>query len=147
MFPLLDPLSRDQVWDGLVMRAYAPEQFVLGLETSTVEELPAQSADKRLARTLDFGGFQVRDVVSLHEREAVVTDVAAGPDWPKSRLTISIEEPETEQLFLRFLYEWDEDRADTELDSMTLTIRERAYFAADLDTVAKIRQLATGPAE
>lgn len=145
LFPLADPLSREQVWRGLVHRAYAPENFVLGLDASAVEELPAQSADKRLARTLDFGAFEVRDVITLHEQRAMVTDVAAGPGWPRSRLTISIEEPETDQLFLRFLYEWDEPDASSELDSMTLAIRERAYFAADLDTVAKIRALSARP--
>ncbi|HVE88597.1 MAG TPA: AtaL-like protein, partial [Burkholderiaceae bacterium] len=36
LMPLLDTLTREQLWRGLVMRAEEPTQFVLGLEVATI---------------------------------------------------------------------------------------------------------------
>lgn len=142
LFPLLAALTRAELWNGLVARAYSPDQFVTGLEGCTVRELSSDEGSTVLARTLNYGGFQVDDVVTLRPMESLVTDVSAGAGWAKSRLTITIEGPSEEQLHLRFCYEWEEARAVTELDTMTLQIREQAYYAADLDTVSRIRELA-----
>ena len=142
LFPLIDPLSRDEVWEGLVQRAYAPQRFVLGLERSAVEELSCDGVTMVLVRKLDYGMFQVNDIVTLRKGESVTTDVAASDGMAKSRLTITIEEPAESRIYLRFLYEIDDSETEGGLDTMTLAIREQAYFASDLDTVARIRELA-----
>jgi hypothetical protein len=142
LFPLIDPLSRDDLWEGLVLRAYAPQQFIQGLEDAKVKELSCDDSTTVLARTLDYGMFRVDDRVTLHKMESLITDVAAGAGMAKSRLTITIEEPARDLLYLRFLYEFDEDEADGELDRLTVAIREQAYYASDMDTVARIRELA-----
>jgi hypothetical protein len=142
-FPLLSPLTREQVWEGLLLRAYAPEEFIYGLDDVVVDEVASDdAATKVLQRVLDFGSFTVRDIVRIHPHRSVHTEVEAGPDWPQSRLVISIEEPEKDRLYLRFVYEWDEAAGSGELDTVTLAIREQAYHAADLDTVARLRRLA-----
>lgn len=143
LFPLLSHLTREQLWQGLVLRAYAPEEFIHGLDGAVVDEVASDdTATRVLQRVLDFGSFTVRDVVRLHPQHSMHTEVEAGLQWPQSRLVISIEEPQKDRLYLRFLYEWEEAAAVSELDSVTQSIREQAYHAADLDTVARLRRLA-----
>ena len=142
LFPLLAQLTRAQLWQGLVRRAYAPQEFIYGLDGAVVAEVPSDGATRVLGRTLDYGSFTVHDVVRLHENESVSTDVEPGAAWPRSRLVITIEEPEKDRLYLRFLYEWEEAPTAGELDEMTLSIRQQAYHAADLDTVVRLRELA-----
>lgn len=139
--PLL-PLTREQLWRGLVLRAYFPQQFIFGLDNAVTGELASDDASKVLERTLDYGSFTVRDIVRLYEFESICTDVEAGPAWPQSRLVIAIEEPAAGRLYLRFIYEWDQTTAESELDQVTLSIRQQAYHASDLDTVARLRELA-----
>lgn len=140
LMPLLDTLTRDQLWRGLVLRAEQPTQFVLGLEIATIHSRRACGAEIELIRTLDFGSFQVNDRVRLLPPHRTEIHTAAGPTWPSSRMTIEIEEPQTELLFLRFIYESDD--AAGKLDSVTVALRDQAYELADLDTVARIRALA-----
>lgn len=142
LHPLLTPLTREQLWHGLVRRAYAPQEFVYGLDGAEVSEVVSDDLTRVLGRTLDYGTFTVRDVVRLRENEFVSTDVEPGDAWPRSRLVISIEEPQKDRLYLRFLYEWDEAAAGSELDAIALSIRRQAYHAADLDTVVRLRELA-----
>lgn len=134
-------LTRQQIWQGLVARAYTPKLFVPGLDGYTVTEQPTMPGTQ-LQRTLDYGTFQVHDRVTLQDGHSMITEVAAGPTWPESRLTIIIEEPSAGQFFLRFLYQWQDSGESDALAEMTRNFRENAYYTADLDTVAKIRELA-----
>jgi hypothetical protein len=34
--PFVDTMTRDQLWEGLVLRAEQPQLFVLGLDTCTI---------------------------------------------------------------------------------------------------------------
>jgi hypothetical protein len=142
LMPLLDLLTREQVWRGLVLRAEQPTQFVLGLAGYAIRQREELAREVHLQRTLDFGSFAVRDHVQLVAALRSVTHTQAGATWPASRLTIAIEEPAPEQLFLRFVYEFeagdDADAADPRIDAL----RREAYRMADLDTVARIRRLA-----
>ena len=140
LIPLLDPLTREQLWRGLVRRAEEPTLFVLGLEAATVHARERLGDVVELVRTLDFGAFTVDDRVRLYPLDRTETRTAATPRWPASRLTIRIEEPEPDALFLRFTYESDE--AEGALDAVTAALRKRAYESADLDTVQRIRELA-----
>lgn len=140
LMPLLDTLTRNQLWQGLVLRAEEPTQFVLGLENATIHSHEVRGSVHELTRTLDFGSFQVRDRVRLVRDRRSEIHTAPGPTWPASRLTITIEEPEPELLFLRFVYESDE--AAGEADPIVARLREQAYERADLDTVVRIRALA-----
>jgi hypothetical protein len=142
LMPLLDTLTRNQLWQGLVLRAEEPTQFVLGLESATVHSREIRDGAHELTRTLDFGSFQVEDRVRLvHDHRSEIY-TKAGPTWPASRLTITIEEPQPELLFLRFLYESFEPPGETERDPIVVALREQAYESADLDTVVRIRALA-----
>jgi hypothetical protein len=142
LMPLLDTLTREQVWRGLVLRAEEPTQFVPGLEVATIHSRRELGGEIELVRTLDFGSFKVEDRVRLLPQQRSEISTSPGPTWPASRMTIEIEEPQPELLFLRFVYESDEATGASELEEVTATLRERAYRQADLDTVARIRALA-----
>lgn len=142
LHPLLTPMTREHLWQGLVRRAYAPQEFIYGLDSAVVDEVASDDTTRVLGRTLDYGTFTVRDVVRLRENESVATDIEPGAEWPRSRLVITIEEPQKDRLYLRFLYEWDEAAAGGELGDIALSIRRQAYHHADLDTVVRLRELA-----
>ena len=142
LMPLLDTLTRNQLWQGLMLRAEDPTQFVLGLEGATIHSHEVRGEVHELTRTLDFGSFRVDDRVRLVRDRGSEILTEAGPTWPASRLAITIEEPEPDLLFLRFVYESDESAAEAELDPVIVALREQAYESADLDTVVRIRALA-----
>lgn len=145
LMPLLDPLSRAQLWRGLVRRAEEPTRFVLGLENATIETRTERAGTLELTRTLDFGSFRVNDRVVLTPMTGTVTHVAACERFPASRLTIRIEEPHPEMFYLRFVYEFDDGAAANdadEIDAATTVLRKEAYKSSDLDTVKCIRDMA-----
>lgn len=139
--PLLDELTREQLWRGLVLRAEQPTRFVYGLAGFAIRARESAPGGERLHRTLDFGPFAVRDAVRLEPMRRTVTETEGGPTWPASRFTISIEEPQPAALYLRFVYEFDEDDS-ADPDPRVDALRRQAYRSADLDTVAHIRRLA-----
>ncbi len=143
LMPLISEVSRAQLWRGLVLRAEDPVQFVLGLEHATIAAREESGDVIVLARTLDFGSFKVQDSVRLVAPSHSEINTEAGASWPASRMSITIEEPAPEQLYLRFVYELggavDEEHL---LDEVTRALREQAYASADLDTVVRIRELA-----
>jgi hypothetical protein len=142
LMPLLEPLSRAQLWRGLVLRAEQPMQFVLGLTGCAIHSRAEADGLTTLTRTLDFGSFSVHDHVVLTSQQRSLTRTDAGPTWPASRLTITIEEPQPELLFLRFIYEFEGADDTGELAATTDELRRQAYKSADLDTVQRIRVLA-----
>jgi len=144
LMPLLDLLTREQVWRGLVLRAHDPVFFVMGLESCVIHSTLVDGPVETITRTLDFGPFQVNDSVTLTHEQEVDVQVPATDKWPRSRAIIRIEEPEPEALFLRFIYECDDQtEQETALDEQTREIRQQAYVASDLDTVQRIRELSS----
>lgn len=146
LMPLLTPLTRAQLWRGLVRRAEQPTEFVMGLEGYAVRSRGETASGAWLERRLDFGNFAVEDRVELTPMTDSFTRAAAGPGWPASTLAIRIEEPQPEALYLRFVYEFDDgaaNDADVGVEAaQTLALRRQAYYSADLDTVQRIRELA-----
>jgi hypothetical protein len=142
LMPLLPQLTRAQLWLGLVRRAEQPTQFVLGLQGFAIEMRDECAEQTTLTRTLDFGSFRVHDRVVLTPPHRSRTHTEAGATWPASRLTITIDEPQPEQFFLRFVYEFDGEDGRSEVDAQTDELRRQAYQSADLDTVQQIRTLA-----
>lgn len=154
--PGIDWLTRQQLWLGLVARAWKPTRFVLGLEDAKVMQTRQEGKVTTLARVLNYGPFQIEDTTELIEADRSETRISANQFCGDSSLTISIEEPKQGELWLRFQYEVN-DLADsggsTEASSSASSadvdeIRRQAYKAADIDTVKMIRELALAmPAE
>lgn len=134
----IPPLSRSQLWHGLVVRAQRPQLFVIGLDQCTILE----QGEDFVERELLFGRFRVRDRVSFVDQQAVIYDVQPGPTTAASRLTMAIEEPMPGRLYVRFIYA-DRDPDESEpVDGMVALHLKQAYIHADIDTVAVIRRLA-----
>jgi len=55
--PLIEPLTREQVWEGLLLRAEQPQVFMSHLEAARI----VARGNACLASELDFGSFKVRD--------------------------------------------------------------------------------------
>lgn len=144
--PNLPWLTREQVWRGLALRAYDPAYFILGLEGCAIRAHQRHPDHEVLERTLHFGSFEVHDVVTLQPMLQTRVEVQASDHWPHSTAVARIEEPEPGSLFIRFVYDLD-DAAPSEqiLPDAMRRAREQAYKAADLDTVQRIRELASQP--
>ncbi len=135
--PLIDPLSREQLWQGLVHRAENPLPFVLGLDAFEILE----QADNRLTRELHFGNVRVRDRVTLDPMKRVRYETEAGGGLPASSLVMTIEEPAAELLFVRFEYETLRREGDAPGEAYYNAFLKKAYVEADIDTIRTIRRL------
>jgi hypothetical protein len=135
--PLIDPLTRAQLWRGLVLRASTPNEFVPWLDRCEV----VQEADGSLARVSHYGELAVRDRVSFEPQQRVVYQVPPQKDIPASHLSMTIEEPQPGILFVRF--EYDSGGADDDgAEAFYNDFRRSAYVEADVDTIRIIRQKA-----
>jgi len=136
--PLIEPLSREQLWRGLVLRAENPLLFVLALDTFEIVRV----GDNSLARELHFGRLTLRDRVDFEPMHKVRYEIEASNDSPAATLVMTIEEPEANQLFVRFEYETLRSDAAAPLDEFYSSFARQAYVAADIDTISAIRRLA-----
>lgn len=132
---LLEPLSRNQLWQGLVLRAEQPELSVMGLDTCIMLERRIDY----LRRELRFGQLRVQDEVFFTSMHEVRYEVMASEHFPASRLIMRIEEPYPARLFIRFSY--SSNHPEAESDEMLRGHLEQAYLQSDNDTVAVIREL------
>lgn len=135
--PLLLPLTRAQLWKGLLFRVEDATPFLPGLESCRIVERHPD----HLRRVLDFGAAVIHDTVTLAEAEWVRFDIAPTEQHAGGSLTISIEEPETGILFLRFAYATSfGDVAGSEDQAYADYIRS-AYHQSDIDCVRTIREM------
>ncbi|HEV7856253.1 MAG TPA: SRPBCC family protein [Herminiimonas sp.] len=134
--PLIDTLTRDQLWRGLVLRAEAPKLFVPHLDECTLLERDGEVQP----RSLRYGELIIHDHVTFNAQNTVRYDVPAQGDIPASSLVMTIEEPQPEALFVRF--EYNGGQPDDDLDAFYNAFRRSAYEESDIDTIRVIRQLA-----
>ena len=138
--PLIDPLTSEQLWRGLVMRAEQPMLFVEHLDDCQLLEKSMES----VTRELRYGKVVIRDIVSYLPQLQVRYQVPPQRDLVGSSLTMTIEQPQPEALFVRFSYA-DEGAAEASADSdeeMYDEFRRSAYLQSDIDTIRVIRELA-----
>ncbi len=137
--PLIDPLSRAQLWRGLTLRAEDPMQFVIGLDRCEV----IRRADNELLRELHFGRLTIRDHVRFTPMTQVRYEVEAAGEVPAATLITTIEEPEPEQLFVRFEYDTRPIEGGPPVDPYYQQFMKEAYKEADIDAIRIMRRLAT----
>lgn len=135
---MIAPLSRAQLWRGLMLRAMEPMTFVPHLDACELVEQSAQ----HLARRLRFGELIVSDTVRFETLHKVIYDVPAQSEMPASRLVMTIEEPAPQALFVRFEYENDSSPDASAENAMYEAYRRAAYQEADIDTIVTVRKLA-----
>jgi len=136
--PLIEPLSVQQVWRGLVLRAEKPEMFVPWLDACVI----TARSEQGLERELRFGASRIRDQVTFHAPLQVQYHVPAQQDIPLSSLSMRIEIPQQDVLIVRFEYEDEMPESADPQEKLYQEIRCSAYREADIDTVRTIRELA-----
>ncbi|MBS0309483.1 MAG: DUF1857 family protein [Proteobacteria bacterium] len=136
--PLIDPLTRAQLWRGLVLRAEAPELFMPHLDRCEILSRNEQA----LTRVLHYGNVSIRDEVRFTPQQEVLYQVPQQDEISASSLSMRIEEPQPERFYVRFEYaDSSADDADS-MDAYYNQFRRSAYYEADLDTIRTIRQFA-----
>jgi hypothetical protein len=136
--PLVEALTREELWFGLLCRAEDPRPFLPGLEAC---EIVARS-DTGLSRVLRFGPAVIRDQVSFEAMEWVRFESEATAEHAGGSLTINIEEPQAGALFLRFCYRTTLPEGAGSVDGQYAEFVKSAYRESDIDTVRVIRMIA-----
>lgn len=136
--PLIDTLTREQLWRGLVMRADSPKLFVPHLDECTIGERQPGSFSRRLR----YGDLVVADTVFLTPLQEVRYEVPAQGDIKASTLVMTIVAPDEQQLLVRFRYDDGQGEAEDAANEMYNEFKRSAYEEADIDTVRVVRQLA-----
>ena len=136
--PLIDTLTLEQVWRGLVLRAESPKLFVPHLDECHI----SARSDAGFARSLRYGELVINDKVVLVPQMQVRYEVAAQQDISKSSLVMTIEMPDEASLWVRFQYDDGHDAATDAANAMYDELRRSAYKESDIDTVRVMRELA-----
>ncbi len=134
--------SREQLWNGLMLRLRTPQAFPLGPERCDWRE----TAPGRYARTLCFGAHVMNDEVVTEPLQRLQFTPQRHGDTTPVRLTLSIEEPRPEHTVLRFVYETlGEPSAE---EAYYSEFRHNAWLHNDRDMVRTLRDwLAEGRLE
>ena len=137
--PLIESLSREQLWRGLVLRAENSVLFDIAIDVVRILE----RSENLLARELQFGRATIRDQVRFEPMQEVRYDTEASADVPAATLVMRIEEPESGQLFVRFEYETLSAGTVPDNEDPYSGYVKNAYLKADVDTIAHIRRFAS----
>lgn len=136
--PLIDTITREQLWRGLVLRADSPKLFVPHLDECTIDERESGS----FRRVLRYGELRIVDRVILTPLEQVRYEIAEQGEISASSLTMTIESPTEHTLYVRFKYDDGHDAATDAANAMYDEFRKSAYREADIDTIRIVRELA-----
>ena len=136
--PLIDTITREQLWRGLVMRAKSPKLFVPHVDECVIDERESGS----FRRMLRYGELRIVDRVILTPLEQVRYEIEAQGEISASSLTMTIESPGEHTLYVRFKYDDGHDAAADAANAMYDEFRKSAYQEADIDTIRVVRELA-----
>ena len=136
--PLIDKLTREQLWRGLVLHADSPKLFVPHLDDCTISERTGEG----FRRKRRFGELSIDDRVILTPLREVRYEVHAQGEISASSLTVTIEAPSEHSLFVRFRYDDGHDAATDAANAMYDEFKKSAYQEADIDTIRIVRDLA-----
>ena len=136
--PLIDAMTREQLWRGLVLRAESPKMFIPHLDECTIVAREAGSFTRRCR----YGELIVDDKVVLTPLQEVLFLVHAQGEISASSLSMSIETPSEHTLFVRFKYDDGHDAQTDAANAMYDEFRKSAYQEADIDTIRIVRELA-----
>ncbi|WP_338768363.1 AtaL-like protein [Massilia sp. METH4] len=136
--PLIDTISHEQLWRGLVLRAESPKLFVPHLDEVHIGERTARG----FKRTQRYGDLVIEDTVVLEYPNRIRYEVDAQGEISKSSLTMTIESHGQDHLFVRFEYEDAHNAREDEENAMFDDFRRSAYQESDIDTIRVLRELA-----
>ncbi len=130
-------MTREQLWNGLVLRAEFPKLFVSYLDSCNITSRDLDS----LTRTLQFGELRVNDHVQFNFLNFVHYQVHKQGEIPESSMRMTIEEPFPRALFVRFSYDDGHTDEEDEVNAVYNDFRKSAYVEADIDTVKVLREM------
>jgi len=136
--PLVPDLTREELWFGLLCRAEDPRPFLPGLDRCRIIE----RSESELVRDLHFGATVIRDKVTLVPMEWIRFESEANAQHAGGMLTITIEEPGSEVLFLRFEYRTSLAESAADSGVQVSEFVKSAYHQSDIETVRVIRMIA-----
>lgn len=136
--PLIEAITREQLWRGLVLRAESPTTFLPQLDECAIGE----RSENSFTRSLHFGDLVVRDKVMLTPLQEVRYEVPAQGEISPSTMTMTIEAPAEGVLLVRFCYDDGHDALADAANEMYDEFRRSAYQEADIDTIRILRELA-----
>jgi hypothetical protein len=133
-------LTREQLWAGLQHTVLAPELLDESIDSASIQEI----GPSRLRREIRRGRCATHDEVELVPNESLQIRADGSGAFAGSTLTIRIEEPAPEMLFVRFTYEVCglEEVRDQEEDSA----RCSAYHGSDIERIRQARRFVVGQA-
>jgi hypothetical protein len=131
--PDIRPISRSQLWRGLLLRAARPELFDPSIDATRVLE----ESEQHVLRELCRGPSTSTERVRLIPEETIEFTAEAGTPLAGSMLTLRIEEPAPSALFVRFAYDL-RGPGVPEDDAERRALRH-AYYYSGIDTVRQIR--------
>ena len=99
--PFVESHDPRTMWEGLVLRAEQPQLFVIGLDRC---DDPVARRRRDRARTALRPGHRARPRDARPRKASVRYDILPTADYVGGSLTMTIEQPDELQLFLRFAY-------------------------------------------
>jgi len=137
--PLIDILTHEQVWRGLLLRAESPKLFVPHLDEVSLGERTGNGFRRRQR----YGDLVIEDTVVLKYPHRIRYEVAPQGEISRSSLTMTIEAHGSDKhLFVRFEYEDAHDAREDAENAMYDEFRRSAYKESDIDTIRVLRELA-----
>jgi hypothetical protein len=136
--PLIETLSRSQLWRGLQLRAEDPGRFVPWLDACEVFE----RTDSGISRRLRYGDVVIRDAVTFIPLEQVLYEVPAQEQIGQSSLRVTIEEPQPGAMNVRFEYDDGTPDVSGSSEAFYNEFKRSAWLESDIDTIRLIRELA-----
>jgi hypothetical protein len=138
MNPLIDTITREQLWRGLVIRAESPKLFIPHLDDCDISARESGSFKRRLR----YGDLIVEDTVLLTPLQEVRYEVPAQGEISASTLVMTIEAPTEAMLYVRFSYDDGKEESQDQASKMYDEFKKSAYQEADIDTVRIVRKMA-----
>ena len=132
--PRLLPMSRSELWRGLLLRVESPQRFPLGPDRC---ESSGGAHDVERVRRIHYGSLRFDDRVRLDFERRIEFLPEPHGDAPPVRLAITIEEPAPGALFLRFVY--TADGVASAEDTALQGYREQAWLENDRDMLRSLR--------
>lgn len=133
--PELPVLGRDVLWQGLVYRASYPDHFNPALSCRLEPH-----SDDYFIRYIEVGELALRDEVTLVPMQEIRTLIDGNTQSMHAESVALIEEPEPDQLFVRFSYRRDSIGMEGGLNADAYL--KEAYLQQDRDAIIVIRQMA-----
>ncbi len=135
--PIVTPMTRWQLWQGLMRRVTDPCRFSDTLDSAQVHEVTTT----HWTRELRYGPVVVRDRVTADPMDTISYEVEWPPRLAGSRLTMRIEEPAFGTMIVRFLYDSPYASEDPQVTRGQRLALESAYLHADIDAIALVRRM------